>query len=294
MRNAGARRSVETLVKRRWRRRLGLFGLGLAAAVAAVYWYVPIEIEWVPRPLPDEKPSRLDIAQAFPKGIRVTLVTAHPDDAEFYLGATLPQLHAVGAVLSLVVATDGDKGYYPFEDAEENRRVRDAEQRAAAARWGATDVTFLHLPDGRLHSGEPLEGLIREQLERLQPEVILAFDDIYPPRRHHADHSRTGEAVAAILPSLKGVRAIGRFSTEAPNRIVDASATWDEKLALMRLHKSQFDTPRNGLMDRLIGRAGDNPFAFIARMVEGFAHRDGARVGLSLGEGLRWTDLRPH
>ena len=276
---------------KRWRRRLAYGALGVALGVGALFWYVPIEIDFLPAAPPDDPPRLLQVTDAFPKGTRVTLVTAHPDDAEFYLGATLPQIRDAGAELSLVVVTDGDKGYYPFEDAEGNRRVRDAEQRAAAERWGARTVTFLHFPDGRVRSGDALNDAIRAAVEPLRPEVILAFDDRYPPRRHHADHSRTGEAVAAILPALKGVRAVGRFSTVAPNRIVDATATWREKLALMRLHKSQFDTPRTGLLDRLIGRAGDDPFAFISKLVEGMARSEGERVGVSLGEGLRWTEL---
>ena len=275
----------------RWKRRLAYGTLGVALGIGALVWYAPIEFVLFPATPPSAAAAPLDVAREFPRGTRVTLVTAHPDDAEFYLGATLPQLRDAGAELSLVVVTDGDKGYYPFEDAAENRRVRDAEQRAAAAAWGARDVVFLHFPDGRIRSGNELNDANRAQLERLRPEVILAFDDLYPPRRHHADHSRTGEAVAAILGRLKGVRAIGRFSTEAPNRVLDAGAMWKEKLALMKLHKSQFDTPRNGPLDRLIGRAGDDPFAFIQRLVESAARRDGARIGVELGEGLRWSDL---
>lgn len=280
-------------MRKRWKRRLAYGALGVALGMAALIWYVPLEFSLFPATPPDLPVQPLDLARAFPKGTRVAVVTAHPDDAEFYLGATLPQLRDAGAELALVVATDGDKGYYPFEPAEENRRVRDAEQREAAHRWGAKRVDFLHLPDGRLRTGEPLNAALRNALERLRPQVILTFDDLYPPRRHHADHSRVGEAIASILPSLKGVRAIGRFSTEAPNRVVDAGDAWKEKLALMRLHKSQFDTPRNGLADRLIGRAGNDPFPFIEGLVERAARRDGARIGVPLGEGLRWTNLSP-
>lgn len=275
----------------KWKRRLAYGALGVAGGMALLLWYVPIEFTLFPKTPPDERPVLLDVPKAFPRGTRVTLVTAHPDDAEFYLGATLPQLRAAGAELSLIVVTDGDKGYYPFEDAENNRRVRDAEQRDAAAAWGAKTVTFLHFPDGRVRSGDELNDALRAAIEPLRPEVILAFEDVYKPRRQHADHLRTGEAVTAILPSLSGVRVVARFSTVAPNRIVDATKDWSEKLALMKRHKSQFDTPRNGLFDRLIGRAGDDPFAFIARLVHGFAEEDGAKVGVELGEGLRWTEL---
>jgi LmbE family N-acetylglucosaminyl deacetylase len=265
--------------------------IGVVAGFAALIWYVPVEFTLFPASPPTLTVEKLDVAKAFPKGTRVTLVTAHPDDAEFYLGATLPQIRDAGADISLVVVTDGDKGYYPFEDADANRRVRRVEQTDAARRWGARDVQYLGFPDGRVHSGDELNSKIREALERLHPEVILSFDDQYPPRRHHADHARTGEAVAAILPSLKGVRAIGRFSTEAPNRVADATTRWAEKLELMKVHKSQFDTKRTGFFDRLIGRGGDDPFAFISGIVEGMARTDGARIKVPLGEGLRWSDL---
>lgn len=278
-------------VSRRWKRRLAYGALGVAAGVAALIWYAPIEFVLFPATPPAVEVQALDVAKTFPKGTRVTVVTAHPDDAEFYMGATLPQIHRAGAVLSLVVVTDGDKGYYPFEDADGNRRTRRAEQTEAARQWGAVDVEYLGFPDGRVHSGDELNSAVQGALERLRPEIVLSFDDQYPPRRHHADHSRVGEAVAAVLPSLKGVRAIGRFSTEGPNRVVDVTADWDEKLTLMKVHKSQFDTKRTGVFDRLIGRAGDDPFAFIRRIVEGAARQDGARIGVPLGEGLRWTDL---
>ncbi len=275
---------------KRWKRRLAYGALGVALGIGALVWYAPIEFSvFAPKP-PDLAASLFD-PKTIATGTRITVVTAHPDDAEFYMGATLPQLRDAGAELSLVVVTDGDKGYYPFEDAENNRRVRNAEQTAAAKAWGAEDVEYLHFPDGRVRSGDDLNAAIRTAVERRNPEILLAFDDLYPPRRHHADHARAGEAVAAILPTLKGVRAIGRFSTLAPNRIVDATRTWDEKLKLMRLHKSQFDTPRTGVIDRLIGRAGNDPFTFIRGIVESMARADGDRVGVALGEGLRWTDL---
>ncbi len=275
----------------KWKRRIAYGALGVAGTVALFAWYAPFSYDLFPKTPPDEKAVLLNVAKTFPKGTRVTLVTAHPDDAEFYLGATLPQLRDAGAVLSIVVVTDGDKGYYPFEDAERNRRVRDAEQREAAARWGATSVAFLHFPDGRVHSGKDLNDALFAALASLRPEVILAFDDVYPPRRQHRDHLRSGEAVTAILPSLPGVRAVARFSTAAPNRVVDATKTWDEKLALMKLHKSQFDSPRTGLVNRLIGRAGDDPFPWIANFVRDYAQHDGARVGIELGEGLRWEGV---
>ena len=273
----------------RWKRRLAYGALGLVGLVAVARWYVPFDFDLFPETPPDERPVLLDVAEAFPRGTRVTLVTAHPDDAEFYLGATLPQLRDAGAELSLIVVTDGDKGYYPFEDAERNRVVRDLEQRESAAAWGAKSVTFLHFPDGRVRSGTELNDALRAAIEPLRPEVILAFDDRYPPFRQHRDHLRSGEAVTAILPTLAGVRAVARFSTVAPNRIVDATKDWNEKLALMKLHKSQFDSPRTGLANRLLGRAGDDPFPWIANFVRAFAKEDGAKVGVELGEGLRWA-----
>ncbi|RYG35520.1 PIG-L family deacetylase, partial [bacterium] len=145
-----------------WKVRVARTGGALVLIMALVWWWIPWEYDLFPKapPNPNERVDP-DTKRLFAKGTRILVVTAHPDDAEFYLGGTLPQLKASGAELSLVVCTDGDKSYYgPFTDVAYNRRVRREEQTAAAKRWGATDIVYLGFPDGRLtDSDDELAGV---------------------------------------------------------------------------------------------------------------------------------------
>lgn len=261
----------------------GILGIGLVA----FYKWQPWEYDFIPRRIPNPNPRvDPDSAHLFAPGTRVAVVTAHPDDAEFYVGGTLTKLHEAGAVLSLVVCTDGDKGYYPFEDAARNRRVRRAETLAAAKKWGAVDVVFLGHPDGRLRNDATLVAQIAENLNRLQPEYVLCFDGDFPPRRSHQDHRRAGEAAALAIRSVPSVKWRLEFSTIAANYYVDITKAWPNKQDLMRTHASQFVEPRHDIFNRLVGREGD-PWPFIRNMVGGSAHEDGKAIGVEYAEGLR-------
>ena len=73
-----------------------------------------------------------------------------------------------------MICTDGDKGYYwIFTNAERNRRVRQAEARAAAAAWNAKSVEFLGYPDRFLHANDEVVGRIEEAINKYRPEFIL-------------------------------------------------------------------------------------------------------------------------
>jgi LmbE family N-acetylglucosaminyl deacetylase len=264
----------------------------LGAALALFYWWQPWEFDVIPRQPPKPNPPvDPDSARLFARGTRITVITAHPDDAEFYLGGTLAKLRDAGAVLSLIVCTDGDKGYYPFEDAARNRRVRRDEQTRAAHQWGANDVVYLSYPDGRLTASDELIAKIESHLQRLKPEYVLAFDGEYPPRRSHADHRRAGDASAIAAPRVDSVKWLLKFSTIAANFYVDITDYWPEKKELLRVHHSQFVAERNDFGNRIVGRTG-NPWPFIESLVEGAALRDGREIGVEYAEGLRCILIR--
>src|SRR5213080_3027646 len=82
---------------------------------------------------------------------RVLVVTAHPDDVDFGAAGTIATWTDAGVEVTYCIVTDGDAGGFdPDVPRSEIPRIRQAEQRAAAAVVGVTDVEFLGYPDGAL------------------------------------------------------------------------------------------------------------------------------------------------
>src|SRR5512147_3004465 len=79
---------------------------------------------------------------------KILVILAHPDDPEFFCGATLARWAAAGHVINYCLLTCGDKGApddltHPAELCS----ARVEEQRAAASVIGAKMVRFLGYPD---------------------------------------------------------------------------------------------------------------------------------------------------
>jgi len=190
-----------------------------------------------------EKPlARIPIERTglFETGKRIVLVTAHPDDEAFYTGGTLFKLKDAGAKVTLIVLTDGDKGYYPFYDSESLAKQRQVETREAATRVGIQEVVFFSYPDGRLSYNEDVVARLAKELRRLEPEIVLGFDPYYWPRVSHRDHRISGEVTRDALQLIGFQGWALYFSTVAPTSAVDVDRTWTQAQDLLAIHKSQF------------------------------------------------------
>lgn len=265
------------LKAKRRKRRLWVYGSLIVGLIGAYKWQ-PMELDVFARPVPDPNPLvDPDRATLFAKGTKVLLVTAHPDDSEFYLGGTLWQLGKT-AEIHQVICTDGDKAYYGiFADADENRRVRKLEAQAANTAWGGKGVDFLGHPDGRLRADEELVDQLVKEMERFRPDYVIAFDGEYPPRVSHQDHKRSGDA-ALVAAKRSGIpKWCLLFATHAPNFVTDITDDWDKKKELLAIHRSQWTGER---------------FERVSNLVASFAEGDGNRFGIGLGEGMRVVKIR--
>ena len=251
----------------------------VAVALGGFYWYQPQRYDFFPRPAPDPNPPvDPDTTLLFKPGTRVSVVAAHPDDPEFFIGGTLTELSRAGCKIEIVMCTDGDKGYYPWfmTDAKENRVVRTAEQRDAASQYHA-EVVFLHEPDGRLRANNEVIAKVAQALLDFQPDYVLTFDPEYPPKVQHSDHLQSGLAAEEAVKSVSSVKWLMQFSTHAPNHFVDISDVWTAKKSLLAIHKSQFHGDRLQMVVNLVGsRAQD----------------EGKQIGVAYAEGFRCTRLR--
>lgn len=249
------------------------------AVLYGVFLWIPWEYDFIPRSIPNPNPPvDPDRAHLFSRGSKVLVITAHPDDSAFYIGGFLTKLGRSGAEIHQVICTDGDKAYYgPFSDSEENRQVRREEALEELRTWGGKDIWFLARPDGRLRADDALVERLRREIERVQPEYVVAFDGDFPPRLSHQDHRRAGDAAEKAAQGTKSVRWLLKFSTIAPNYVEDISEVWEDQRKLLAIHRSQFHGER---LDR------------VTNMVESSAVDDGERIDRTYGEGFRCIKLK--
>ncbi|SRR6266536_474304 len=198
---------------------------------------------------------------------RALVVIAHPDDADFWAGGTIAQWCAAGAEVSYCVITDGDAGGSdPTLHRTELPAIRRAEQRAAAQGLGVTEVGFLGYPDGCLEPTIALRRDLTRAIRRTRPDRMLVWSPEWNWQRpSHPDHRAAGEAAwSAIFPDARNpfahpqllaeeglepwaVDEVWMIGAPHPNRYVDVTATFDQKIAALRAHKSQ-----TGHRDRLV------------------------------------------
>jgi LmbE family N-acetylglucosaminyl deacetylase len=269
----------------RWKRALRSVGriflllfLVLFFVGGGAYWWNPQRIHFRKKTPANFAKVDPDSAHLFSSGHRVTIVVGHPDDAEFFISGALLKLHDAGAILTLVVVTDGDKSYYPpfLTNSEENRRVRHQEQIDASSHYRAR-VVFLGGPDGRYNPDEPaLRAKLKSAIDESKPETLIAFDPEYLPMIQHRDHENSGRATLE-LASKTTAKWILFFATTAKNYFVDTSKYWDKRSELVSIHKSQFYGEK---LERVRGMLYEKEM------------NDGEEAGSDLAEGFRAIKLK--
>ncbi len=203
---------------------------------------------------------------------RVLVVTAHPDDVDFAAAGTIASWTDAGIEVAYCIATRGDAGGFDDTPRDQMPALREAEQRAAAAAVGVSDVTFLDHPDGALYVTHPLRRDITREIRRFRPDRVLTQS----PERDwsrlgpsHPDHLRLGEAAyCAVFPDARNafahpellrdeglepwtVREVWFADTPSVDHPVDVTDTFDRKMAAIGSHVSQVGTDVSVLTDRL-------------------------------------------
>src|SRR5437762_586766 len=120
--------------------------------------------------------------------LRVVVVTAHPDDAEWYAGGSIARLAREGAEITYIICSEGEKGSYdPETDPRALAERRKQEQKAACELLGVEAAVFLGHADGALESAPALRLQLTALYRQKRPDLLLAFD---PWKRYelHPDH----------------------------------------------------------------------------------------------------------
>ncbi|MEM6281575.1 MAG: PIG-L deacetylase family protein [Chloroflexota bacterium] len=201
---------------------------------------------------------------------RVLGIFAHPDDAEFFCGATLARWAAEGADVHLLLATSGDKGSAdPEMTSERLIEIREEEARKAAEVLGAKGVLFLRHPDGELAPSIELRRQLVRQIRLQKPDTVVTSDPTAfwygTGYINHPDHRAIGDAtLAAVFPTARDrLNFIEHERDEGlePHKVarlyiaipadqtvtVDVTDHIDRKLEALKEHKSQFEATEENL-----------------------------------------------
>jgi LmbE family N-acetylglucosaminyl deacetylase len=204
---------------------------------------------------------------------RALCVLAHPDDVDFGSAGTVATWTAAGTEVVYCIVTDGDAGGFDQTPRDQMGPLRRAEQRAAAAQVGVTDVRFLGYPDGRLELSLDLRRDISRVIRQVRPQRVLTSS----PERYwervaasHPDHMTVGEAtLRAVYPDARNpfafpellddegldawtVSEVWLTAGPRPDHAVDVTDVVDRKFAALNSHVTQVSHQPEGQLEQFV------------------------------------------
>ncbi|MCS7011501.1 MAG: PIG-L family deacetylase [Anaerolineales bacterium] len=196
---------------------------------------------------------------------KILVLLAHPDDPEFFCGATLARWARLGHEIHYILLTCGDKGGDLNTTPSDLCTSRQTEQENAARVLGVRSVRFLNLEDGYLVPSLELRREMVRIIRREKPDILVTCDptNLYPSSGYglnHPDHRAAGQVVLdAVFPAAGNPhffpellhegfephtpREVWVSLTAQPNVTLDVTDTWEIKLQALKEHKSQIGDP---------------------------------------------------
>ena len=184
--------------------------------------------------------------------VRLLILGAHPDDAEYHAGGLSAMLRDAGHVVKMVSVTNGDAGHYQLRG-QALATTRKAEAQASGAVIGATyEVWDFH--DGRLEPTLEVRDRIIREIRTFQPDLVLT----HRPNDYHPDHRAVGQAVqdasymVTVPPIVPDAPALRRDPIVAylndlftkptpmePHVVLDVMDRLDTIVRMLACHQSQ-------------------------------------------------------
>jgi LmbE family N-acetylglucosaminyl deacetylase len=224
----------------------------------------------------------MQLEPALTKPLRILLIVAHPDDAEFGAGGSVVRWTDAGAQVTYCIVTDGaagsnDKGV----DYVQLAQRRKDEQIAAAKIAGVEDVRFLDYSDGSLQPSLDLRRDLTRLIREIRPDRVvindpttMLFQEDGANYINHPDHRAAAEAsLYAVFPSAGArpifpelldeglephdVKELYMHLTEKPNVAVDITPVRERKIQALLCHRSQLGEEVVEFVDKYDRRAGE-------------------------------------
>ena len=165
--------------------------------------------------------------------MKVLAVAAHPDDIEIFMYGLLTIYKKEGHQVYTMIATDGSKGGAV-------QGVKLARERVNEAINGLEKLslpTFLNLPDGELGAELEHRKIIKENILKIMPDLIITHSE----NDYHADHKSLSLIIKGVvshyIPILYCDTLMGiNFN---PNYYVDITDHYNLKKESILKHKTQ-------------------------------------------------------
>lgn len=208
---------------------------------------------------------------------RILVFLAHPDDPEFFCGATIYRWIKAGHEVRYCLLTSGQRGSQDINlSLEQISKIRKNEQQMAAAFLGVKSVDYLDQVDGELFPSPELRRETVKWIRKYSPHIIVTSDPsnyvTLENRLNHPDHRAAGEIVigaafpaagnAQIYKSKKNKtmgypvnpQEVWFSATNQPDLIVDVTDYYDKKIEALHCHVSQIGE-RQFFTERMKGRS---------------------------------------
>jgi len=195
---------------------------------------------------------------------RILVVLAHPDDPEFFCGATIAKWVIEGNHVFYLLLTRGEKGINDFfnpKDIDEIIKIRTQEQENAARILGVDQVQYLHEPDGYLSPDILIRRKVVRVIREVKPNIVVTCDptNYYLQDTHinHPDHRAAGQiTIDSAFPAVQNqafysdlainghlyphqIKELWLSLPLKPNIKINVTKYWPKKMEALHAHKSQ-------------------------------------------------------
>ena len=219
----------------------------------------------------------------------ILAISAHPDDIELSCSGTLIAHKSLGYTTGILDLTEGEMSTRGAPE------IRQKESVEASQIMGISIRENLGLSDAKFDLSFENQARVIKVLRKYRPEIILAN----APYDRHPDHVRASQLIeeAVFKSGLVKIETEDNGESQLPWRpqkvyhyiqsvslepdfICDISAHMEQKMAAIRVFKSQFFDPKSNEPDTYIS----NPD--FLKLIEARSREWGHRIGVSYGEGF--------
>jgi len=141
--------------------------------------------------MPQKSISLFDEIPLPKAGERILVFSPHPDDESLAAGGFIAESVGAGAIVKIVLVTDGNK------HGKKETRYTEFKKATGALGVSPENLAYLNYPDGSLSKTDPteLDNSLKSQIESFGPEII-----VYPASLdEHPDHKKVGQTVWEII-----------------------------------------------------------------------------------------------